>query len=515
MILLAAAGQLALERARVHGVRPPLLAAVALAGSAILAVLALRESDALPVPPRPFELPRFPRALYLACLPGTASLVLALLVYLAAPQRPALSARLWLLGIALLLIPGVVDWRRNAVRRSRDAKSESRRLAAAAALLFIIAFGVRIWAGIDRIPGWLDGDEAATGLVGRKVFAEGFGALFGFWEMGNPNMTLFVSQLAAWPFGGDLLGLRLGSALLGSLSVVLLFDFGRRLVGASTAFVAGLLLSVNHAFLHYSRAGQIYVDTPFFASLLLALLLRALTGGSFLALTGAGVVLGIGAATYVATQILPAAIAATLAGWAIILRWPSRRALQMLGAVAAIALLVCAPMFATILRMPLEIAYQRIPTISLLRADGFRQLRDAYGGGSVPEALARHLGRTISIFNSGYDYFKAYGATRALNDAVTAALIPAAAALVVSRASSLLGWVSLMFTGVYVTAGVLLSPSPPTYHRILVVLLFSSLGVAWTLTGLARTLAAGLRVRQWLPAALACAVVAASAWLNL
>lgn len=407
------------------------------------------------------------------------------------------------------------DWLESPNRRTPAEKLERRRFVAAAVVLFAFAFAIRIWGGIDRIPGWLDSDEAKTGIDGRASLAAGLPALFGFWDMGNPRMTLFVSQLAAWPFGEGLRALRLGSALLGSLSVVLLFDFGRRLVGSRAAFLAALLLAVNHSFVHWSRVGQIYIDTPFFASLVLALLLRVLTGGSFLALTGAGIALGIGAATYISTEILPALVALTLVGWAIVLRWPARRVLPPVAFLAAVVALTCAPVVATILRISPEIAYQRVPAISVLRPDGLRQLADAYHAGSAGEAVGEHVLRTLAIFNFGSDHFKAYGANRPLNDAVTAALVPVTGVLLFTRLSSPLGWLSVVFTGACLTGGVLFCASQPTYHRIVVVLLFSSLGVAWTLIGLTRTLAASVNVRRWMPAATVFAVAGASAWLNL
>jgi hypothetical protein len=151
----------------------------------------------------------------------------------------------------------------------------------------------------------------------------------------------------------------------------------------------------------------------------------------------------------------------------------------------------------------------------VLRPDGLRQLTDSYQAGSAREAIGEHVLRTIGIFNFGSDHFKAYGATRAMNDAVTAALVPVAYVLLFSRLSSPLGWMCVVFTGAYLAGGALLSASQPTYHRISVILLFSSLGIAWTLIGLARALAANVGIRRFLSAAMVIAVVGASAWLNL
>jgi len=165
--------------------------------------------------------------------------------------------------------------------------------------------------------------------------------------------------------------------------------------------------------------------------------------------------------------------------------------------------------------MDLEVVFQRIPTVSLLRPEGFRELTEAYKADSVHEALGEHVLRTISIFNFGSDRFPAYNADRALNDAVTAALVPVAYALLFFRLSTPVGWLCIVFTGAYLSGGVLLCPTPPTYHRIPAILLFSCLGVAWALIGLARSFAAHARTPRWLPAVAAFAVVGASAWFNL
>jgi hypothetical protein len=177
--------------------------------------------------------------------------------------------------------------------------------------------------------------------------------------------------------------------------------------------------------------------------------------------------------------------------------------------------LVWAPVVTSIVRLTPEVAYQRVPAGSVLRPVGIRQLQGAYASDSPGAAVATHAIRTLAVFNFGSDYFKAYGAERPMADAVTAALVPVAAAVLLWRLSSPIGWVTALFAGAYLTGGVLLSASQPTYHRISVVLLFSSLGVAWVLVGLTRAMAGYRLLPRAVAAALPFAVVAASAWLNL
>jgi hypothetical protein len=281
------------------------------------------------------------------------------------------------------------------------------------------------------------------------------------------------------------------------------------------ALLAALLLAVNHAFVHWSRVGQIYIDTPFFASLVLALLLRASTGGSFLALTGAAVALAVGSATYIATEILPLVVLLTLGGWAILFHWSGRRVLPVLAFFVGVLVLAWAPIVSSIVRLTPEVAYQRVPAVSARRPDGIRQLQKAYGLERPGAAVATHALRTLAVFNFGSDHFKAYGANRPMADPVTAALVPVAAAILLWRLSSPIGWVSALFAGAYLAGGVLFSASQPTYHRISVVLLFSSLGIAWVLVGLTRVMAGSGLLFPVSATFLPLAVFAASAWLNL
>ncbi|HSE62987.1 MAG TPA: hypothetical protein VLG15_05185, partial [Thermoanaerobaculia bacterium] len=145
MILLAATGQIALERARATGTEPSPFAALALVGSACLAVLLFRKNDLLPAPPRPLEPPRFSAALYAACAPGGIVLLAALAVHLRADPGDATAPRLWMGGVVLLLLPGLADWYRAARRRGAQSRRESRGAVMAAVLLFLVAFAVRSW----------------------------------------------------------------------------------------------------------------------------------------------------------------------------------------------------------------------------------------------------------------------------------------------------------------------------------------------------------------------------------
>src|SRR5262249_52882732 len=108
---------------------------------------------------------------------------------------------------------------------------------------------------------------------------------------------------------------------------------------------------------------------------------------------------------------------------------------------------------------------------------------------------------TALIFNTGSDFYPNYQAGRSLVDCVTAALLPMAAAMLLMRFFSPLGWLCWTWTVAYLTIGVILCAHPAAYHRIATVLLFSSLAVGWALVQLVCTIRDGWRLpRHTVPA---------------
>jgi hypothetical protein len=70
------------------------------------------------------------------------------------------------------------------------------------------------------------------------------------------------------------------------------------------------------------------------------------------------------------------------------------------------------------------------------------------------------------MFNTGTDSYPNYAAPRSLVDAVTAALIPATAAMLLARLFSAFGWICATWWGAYLVIGVFLCAHPPAYHRV-------------------------------------------------
>ncbi|NMB54672.1 MAG: hypothetical protein GYA15_08210 [Leptolinea sp.] len=120
--------------------------------------------------------------------------------------------------------------------------------------LFILSFLLR---GMDTTgyPNVLSGDEATSGLYAigflkgltNNIFITGW---FSF-----PSFFSFVQSLGIAIWGQTIPGLRIPSALCGSVTVVVLFLVCRAMFDNRTAFIASLLLAFSHFHIHFSRLG--------------------------------------------------------------------------------------------------------------------------------------------------------------------------------------------------------------------------------------------------------------------
>ena len=452
---------------------------------------------------------------FAACLPGAACFAAAFVLHLRPayfPGHPA-TARLWLAGIALVLAPGVVHAvvHRKEIRARRFDDVPRWLLLLLVVALVAVALGLRTWGGLERIPAWVENDEASTGLGGRVDFGQKPWTVFSFW-MGMPQMAVAVVWALLKLFGGDRHGLRLGFAVLGTLSILFFFDAARRLVGTGTAFAAALLVAVNHTYVHWSRQGQAYVETPFFGMLVLALFVRAWTGGGFLPLVGAAVALGIGTPTYPPSHLLPVVLLVTGIGWALFERLPLRRAAATLLLVEGLAFLMVAPVLRTVWVLRQEEGMRRVNDISILVPKNFEELSRNYGleGRAAAEVVLAHARKTLAVFNFSRDAFPGYGADRSMADPVVAAFVPLAFGLLLVRFGRPAAFLVLVFTGAYLAGGVFLAGHPPTYHRIAIAIFGASLAVAWAVREMAAGVAAALRLPAGTGLAAALAVAAAS-----
>jgi hypothetical protein len=217
--------------------------------------------------------------------------------------------------------------------------------------VFVVAAGLRLWGIIFGLPALYRPDEDVT--VGRAmgVFHGILDPHFADW----PHLYFYVS--AAWlaPFhlvglvsdpASGYLGIRVLDALLGSLTVLIVFEFGRRAYGWLAGFFGAAALAV--AFLHVRDSHFATLDIPLTLATVATLYVayRTIQSRGLRPLLINGISLGVAASLKYNGALVFAGIAAaqTLRARAELTRWPRLLArLALIAAVGVITLAVTSP----------------------------------------------------------------------------------------------------------------------------------------------------------------------------
>jgi len=141
------------------------------------------------------------------------------------------------------------------------ARALLRRPGTWAALVVLLAFGLRVWALAAVPPGWRDDELIETLVISQKMLD---GNLAFFYPDASGHEALYhgLNALFLAAFGPTTPGIRLLSAFLGTLAVALTYALGRRMFGPAVGLTAAALLAVSFWGLMYSRVGIRHVLTP-------------------------------------------------------------------------------------------------------------------------------------------------------------------------------------------------------------------------------------------------------------
>jgi 4-amino-4-deoxy-L-arabinose transferase-like glycosyltransferase len=446
------------------------VAGFALAG--VLIALAARRRPPAPEP-APAPPPAFGRAFWLLCGAGVAlCAAAAILVY--RWQPPLVTHLVWLAG---LLAFAAAAWIGGAAERRAEPRWDRESLLAAAVLVLValILFGWQL----TSLPTEVHGDDAEVGLDAIRLLANFnlFGA--GWFEL--PRFHALPTALGLRLFGIDLLGLRATSAALGIGSVLLLFAIARRLWGYEVALLAGLLLAGQRFFIHLSRAGYHYVDTPFASLLVIWLFIRLWQDRRLDGAVWCGVALGLAIQTYYASRLIPLLLALTWLCW--LLRTPLRELRGRIAAfavIAVVALATAAPMFGFFAH-DWDDFWKRTQDTSIFSAKLSRHLSGAYHTDSLAQIVLIQLRAAAGVFNSTFDTSVQYGLRATLLDPFSAVLFVLGVALVLARIRERRSQLALLWTALPLVAGAALTIDTPFYPRISGLVPFAVLLVALAL----------------------------------
>lgn len=396
-------------------------------------------------------------------------------------RRPAwLTHAAWGAGLASLGAAALwARWREGGgIRRPRFSHL--------AVLLFASAllFGWRL----TVLPREVHGDDAEVGLDAIRLLGN-FDLLRAGW-FDLPMFHALPTAIGLRVFGIDLLGLRMTSLVLGALTVLLVYAVARRLWGERVALLSALFLVSARFFIHLSRAGYHYVDTPFLSVLALWLLLLVWYEHRLSAAIWCGMALGLGIQTYYASRLVPLLLAVTCALWlASSEKSLRRRRAANFAIIVVVALAIAAPML-SYFSQHWDDLWSRTRDTSIFTPRAREHLAYSYGTNDLGAIFWIQLRKAAGLFHLNGDTSVQYGYPGPLLDPVSGALFVLGLAAWGARLLTRRGQAMLLWLLVPVIAGAALTIDTPFYPRISGAMPFAAITVAYGLHRLTTALGA-------------------------
>ncbi|MBP7997959.1 MAG: glycosyltransferase family 39 protein [Chloroflexi bacterium] len=252
-------------------------------------------------------------------------------------------------------------------------------------LVFLVAALLRFWQLGDLPPG-LYRDEAWNGLDALKVL-EGELSLYFFSNNGREPTYIYLVALSIWLLGRSALALRLGAAVVSTLTTLTTYQLGKVWFGWRTGLLAAWLWATTVWPLHLGRIGLRAVLLPFYLSLSFWLGTWAYRKPAWWRWLIVGVVYGLSFYTYLAVRFTPVILVGVgVYGW-----WRGRR----------MALRLAVPWFtlgAGLTLVPLFVLSLQHPEIISGRAGQVSLLSPAINQGDLWGTLALHIWQALGLF---------------------------------------------------------------------------------------------------------------------
>ncbi len=269
----------------------------------------------------------------------------------------------------------------------------------------LAAFGLRIWQLSSIPPGWRD-DELINSLVISQKFLDGQWAVYYPDASGHESLYHLFNAGMLSIFGPGSAGIRLLSAILGTLTVPLTYLVANRLFGWKVGLVASAALAASFWSLMYSRIGIRHISLPVFmlGTFYFFLVGLGLTGKAITKnrdenaqrstkyLVLAGLFMGIGFYTYFASRGVPVIMLAAIVYIWLFYRTTLRDRWKGLLLMAGLALLMAIPLTITLIQQPeseVRVAELAVPLVEA-RAGNF-------------QPLGQHIKHTLNMFHSDGD----------------------------------------------------------------------------------------------------------------
>ncbi len=251
----------------------------------------------------------------------------------------------WIVGcLALIWAFWRPEWR--LARDLKSLTSDLRWVWAAVALALIVALAAFLrFYQLGDIPRNMTGDHARDIFYVRDVWEDGFRPLF--FLPGREPLKFYIAAPLSSVFGFSFLTLKVGSAIVGVISVFTVYLMARELFdNKRIALLATLLFSLSFLHIIESRGGFRAILGVLAFSIILTFLFRALKFKRTHDFVFAGLALGAGLYTYSALRVVPAAVGLVLLVSLVGILLRNRREAPAFVAKAALLILAALVVFA-------------------------------------------------------------------------------------------------------------------------------------------------------------------------
>lgn len=310
---------------------------------------------------------------------------------------------LWLLSLGLAIAAASPAVARTAWPSAFLTWTRRRWLDLASVCGLMLAALVARSVALDRYPDIFDADEAAMAMSAVEILGGNRAHPFGTGWLGHPNLFFYLQAGSIRLFGDSVSGVRMLSALLGTLAVLFTWLLARRLFNRRTAFVAAAILAVFHFHLYFSRLSLNNVADTFFLVMTLYLLNRGFSERRRLDCLLAGMSIGISQYFYMGARLIPivAAVVVLSYGTVILLRRSHGgfadlpRWTRLVGWMLGGAVLSYLPLLAHYITHP-ETFAARIQVVSIF-ASGWLAQEQQTTGQSATVLIARNVWRAALV----------------------------------------------------------------------------------------------------------------------
>jgi len=232
---------------------------------------------------------------------GIACLLLVLsLVCLRSPASPFFGTLLWLASLVSFVLAFIGRTGTETIERQEALQ---RWELVVLGFIVVVGFLLRSY-NLKSLPPTLHGDEAETGLQAIEIMEGRVDNLFTTGWYNLPLLGFATHALSMRAFGINIFGLRMASVIFGTLSLLPFYFLVRLLFRKQTAVISTTLLAISHWYIHFSRLGINYIQTPFFELLAFYFLLRALRFRKESDFVWSGLAVGFGFYTYYASRLV-------------------------------------------------------------------------------------------------------------------------------------------------------------------------------------------------------------------